>query len=118
MVALLTDRTHICTCLETVTKGIVCQHFWHVMLYSSSAKFHISIVPNRWYKDSVLTKLDTNLKDSPILNAIEPSDSSPIQVTFTLKSLYNLQGMQSNNEKVDYLIRKFCKEIDLVQHFQ
>src|ERR1044071_1970951 len=38
MVVLLTDGTHLCTCMETVTKGIICRHFWRVMLYSSSAR--------------------------------------------------------------------------------
>jgi hypothetical protein len=42
--------------------------------------------------------LNTNLKNSPILNAIEPSDASPIQMTFTFQSLYQLQGLSINNE--------------------
>jgi hypothetical protein len=27
LVALLSDGTHLCTCMETVTKGIICRHF-------------------------------------------------------------------------------------------
>src|SRR4051812_5311161 len=84
--------------MEIITKGIICHHFWRVMLYLTLARFHINIIPNRWYKDSILIKLDTNLKNSPILNAIKPSDTSPIQITFTLHSLYQLQGSSINNE--------------------
>jgi hypothetical protein len=105
LVALLADGTHICTCMETITKGIICRHFWRTMLYSSSARFHISIIPSRWYKDTVLTKLNANIKSSPILTAIESSTTSPsFQVTFTLQSLYNLQGSNSHDEKVDQKI--------------
>ena len=93
---------HICTCMKTITKGIICRHFWCTMLYSSSAKFHISIIPSRWYKDSILTKLNANIESSPILTAIESSTPS-FQVTFTLQSLHNLQGSNSN-EKVDQKI--------------
>jgi hypothetical protein len=95
MVVLLTDGTHLCTCMETVTKGIICRHFWRVMLYSSSAKFHISIIPTRWYKDSILVNLDMNLENSPILTAIEPTDVSMpnFQITFTLQSLRYFQGL-------------------------
>src|SRR5829696_4298580 len=55
LVVLFADGTHICTCMETITKGIICRHFLRVMLYSSAARFHISIIPSRWYKDSILT---------------------------------------------------------------
>ena len=41
IVVLFADGTHLCTCLETITKGIICHHFWRVMLYSSLAQFHI-----------------------------------------------------------------------------
>uniref|UniRef100_U9UEG6 SWIM-type domain-containing protein n=1 Tax=Rhizophagus irregularis (strain DAOM 181602 / DAOM 197198 / MUCL 43194) TaxID=747089 RepID=U9UEG6_RHIID len=47
LVVLFNDGSHICTCLETITKGIICRHFWRVMLYSNTAKFHISIISIR-----------------------------------------------------------------------
>ncbi|CAB4376737.1 unnamed protein product [Rhizophagus irregularis] len=34
LVILLHNGSHLCTCMESVTKGIICQHFWCVMLYS------------------------------------------------------------------------------------
>ncbi|CAB4384964.1 unnamed protein product [Rhizophagus irregularis] len=83
LVILLDDGTHLCTCLETITKGIICRHFWKVMLYSYLAKFHISIIPIRWYKDNILSNLNINLKNSPILTAIETStDITSFQITF------------------------------------
>ncbi|CAG8819075.1 18499_t:CDS:2, partial [Gigaspora margarita] len=52
---------------KTVTKGIICHHFWRVMLYSSHAKFHISIIPARWYKNNIVDQLDAYLDNSPKL---------------------------------------------------
>ncbi|KAF0443466.1 protein far1-related sequence 5-like [Gigaspora margarita] len=87
LVILLSDGTHLCTCMEMITKGIICRHFWHVMLYTSHAKFHISIIPARWYKDNIMNQLDTYLKRSPVLTAIRPSTetlplSSEAMLTF------------------------------------
>jgi hypothetical protein len=95
LVALFNDGTHICTCMESITKGIICRHFWRVMLYSSVAKFHISIIPIRWYKDEILMKLDDTLDNSLVLTALESStevDRASWTVDFTLQSLRQLQG--------------------------
>jgi len=84
LVVLFNDGTHICTCMESITKEIICQHFWRVMLYSSSARFHISIIPIRWYKDEILMKLDD------ILTALESSTETGTTswtIDFTLQSL-------------------------------
>jgi len=101
LVALLNDGTHICTCMETVTKGIICRHFWRVMLYSNVAKFHISIIPIRWYKDDILMNLDDALENSPVLTAIE-SSTTPCEVEFTLESLRCIQesGHKENFHKI------------------
>ncbi|CAB5361318.1 unnamed protein product [Rhizophagus irregularis] len=100
LVILLDDGSHLCTCMESVTKGIICRHFWHVMLYSGIAKFHISIIPNRWYKDSILTNLEGNVENSPILTAIESNDnslsSSSYQINFTLQNMRQFQGLDDN----------------------
>ncbi|CAB4423154.1 unnamed protein product [Rhizophagus irregularis] len=95
LVALFSDGTHICTCMESITKGIICRHFWRVMLYSSTARFHISIIPIRWYKDEILMKLDDILDNSPVLTALESStevNTTSRTVDFTLQSLRQLQG--------------------------
>ena len=92
LVALFGDGTHICTCMESITKGIICRHFWRVMLYS---RFHISIIPIRWYKDDILMKLDATLDDLPVLTALESSteaNTTPLTVDFTLQNLRQLQG--------------------------
>lgn len=104
LVALFNDGTHICTCMETITKGIICRHFWRVMLYSNAAKFHISIIPMRWYKDDILTRFDTVLENSPVLTAIEsPNNTPPREVNFTLESLRHIQG-SGHKENIQKII--------------
>ncbi|RIB08282.1 hypothetical protein C2G38_2212058 [Gigaspora rosea] len=74
---------------KTVTKGIICRHFWRVMLYSHFARFHISIIPTRWYKDNIHTKLDFNVKNSPVLSALE----SPFNIDHKHISQRNRYGI-------------------------
>jgi hypothetical protein len=89
---------HLCTCLEIITKGIICQHFWRIMLYSSLAQFHIRIIPIRWYNNNVLTNLNVNLENSPILTAVKPLTLTLLpQVNFTFQSLQQLQESNYNN---------------------
>ncbi|PKY63318.1 hypothetical protein RhiirA4_491811, partial [Rhizophagus irregularis] len=105
LVVLFDDGTHLCTCVETITKGIVCRHFWRVMLYSNMAKFHISIIPIRLYKDEILIKLDEALEKSPVLTAIEPPTNNttlPHEVNFTLQGLRHIQqsGYKENVQQI------------------
>lgn len=87
--------------METITKGIICHHFWRVMLYSSSAKFHINIIPIRWYKDNI-ANLNSTIESSPVLSAIEsintsiPSTTSSFHNNFTFQSLHYFQGVEHN----------------------
>ncbi|CAG8853671.1 4553_t:CDS:2, partial [Gigaspora margarita] len=90
IVILLSDGTHLCTCMEMVIKGIICCHFWRVMLYSRYAKFYISIILARWYKNNIVDQLDAYLDNLPVLTAIKPCTKTlplPSEAKFTLQSL-------------------------------
>ncbi|CAB5183793.1 unnamed protein product [Rhizophagus irregularis] len=39
------------TCLTTISRGIICRHYFRVMMFSKVAGFHISMIPERWYQD-------------------------------------------------------------------
>jgi hypothetical protein len=43
------NANHLCTCMHLITKGLVCRHFFSVMLNSDKAMFHIGLIPARWY---------------------------------------------------------------------
>src|SRR5260364_346044 len=48
-VILYDNSAHLCTCLTLINRGLVCQHFFAIMLVSEIAKFHIKLIPQRWY---------------------------------------------------------------------
>ena len=48
-VILLTNGSHYCSCLSLINRGIVCRHYFQIMLRSSEAKFHLRLIPSRWY---------------------------------------------------------------------
>src|SRR5277367_5618593 len=50
-VILYGNGNHLCTCMLLVTKGLVCRHFFSVMLSSDKAMFHVGLIPTRWYHE-------------------------------------------------------------------
>ena len=46
-ILLLKNRSHICSCLSIIRCGIVCRHYFQLMLNTSSAMFHIRMLPSR-----------------------------------------------------------------------
>src|SRR5205823_1868232 len=55
-VALFQDQSHVCTFLLLFSEGLVCRHFFQIMLHTQSAKFSINLIMSRWYKKG----MDTN----------------------------------------------------------
>ncbi|CAG8794312.1 8407_t:CDS:2 [Cetraspora pellucida] len=51
-VAVVNPIFYLCSCLISINKGIICRHYFRIMMHSSIAAFHISMIPIRWYKDS------------------------------------------------------------------
>lgn len=60
LIILLNNGTYKCSCLSLITRGIVCKHYFNVMLRTSEAQFHIGFLNPRWLN---LTNLD--LKSRP-----------------------------------------------------
>ncbi|RIA92049.1 hypothetical protein C1645_846468 [Glomus cerebriforme] len=64
------------------------------MFYLNIARFHISIIPIRWYNDDILMNLDSTLENSPILTALQTSTEVTEElyiVNFTLQNLKVIQ---------------------------
>lgn len=55
----------LCSCLMSISKGIICRHYFRVMMHSKTAAFHISMIPHRWYRDHYQ---DDSIPDNPIFN--------------------------------------------------
>ena len=48
---LLNDNTFLCTCMMLKSHGYPCCHFYRIMTLTPTARFHISLINQRWYKD-------------------------------------------------------------------
>ena len=61
---LLKDRGFFCSCLRLQSKGIVCRHFFAVMrVHSSPLRYHISLIPRRWFREDFHFDSRLDLKD-------------------------------------------------------
>jgi hypothetical protein len=57
-VIIVNALSFLCSCLKSISKGIVCHHYFRVIMNSKTAAFHISMIPKRWYKDVYQDRLD------------------------------------------------------------
>jgi hypothetical protein len=55
-VILLKNDAHMCSCLMVIRKGVVCRHYFQVMLNTCEARFHIRLIPSRWYQKDKATQ--------------------------------------------------------------
>ncbi|RGB22674.1 hypothetical protein C1646_677678 [Rhizophagus diaphanus] len=55
-ICLLDNGTFFCMCMAFKTLGYHCHHFYCVMTLISIARFHISLINNCWYKESLQGK--------------------------------------------------------------
>ncbi|GBC44785.2 hypothetical protein GLOIN_2v1485884 [Rhizophagus irregularis DAOM 181602=DAOM 197198] len=67
-VILLSTGEHLCTCFMLITHGIVCQHFFKVFVESSKARFHLTLIPCRWYKDEYISSSEGYFNEKVIGN--------------------------------------------------
>ncbi|PKC63554.1 hypothetical protein RhiirA1_463608 [Rhizophagus irregularis] len=49
-IILLKNDAHMCSCLMVIQKGVVCRHYFQVMLNTCEARFHIRLILSRWYQ--------------------------------------------------------------------
>ena len=43
-ILLMNNLAHLCSCLATVTREIVCQHYFNLMIHIHTAMFHIQLI--------------------------------------------------------------------------
>jgi hypothetical protein len=54
-ILLLQNRGYLCSCLSIIQCGIVCRHYFQVMLVTKMAFFHIRFISSRWYDDNKIS---------------------------------------------------------------
>ncbi|CAG8718886.1 5888_t:CDS:2, partial [Funneliformis caledonium] len=59
-VILLIDSGHLCTCLAIINRGLVCSHFFYVMMNSKVVKFNTHLIAKRWYLKDIQDRDDQN----------------------------------------------------------
>ncbi|RHZ75962.1 hypothetical protein Glove_208g167 [Diversispora epigaea] len=50
-VIIINAISFLCSCLKSISRGIICRHYFHVIMNSETAAFHISMIAQQWYKD-------------------------------------------------------------------
>jgi hypothetical protein len=137
LVILLNDGSYRCSCLSLVTRGIVCRHYFSVMLRTSQAQFHIGFLNSRWFipthlnikdqlfypaskfnADSINSPLKNNNLDFLNLTDDSISNSNNAYVSLSKQRLYysNAQGLV---KQANQIACKTCDEsfISLLQQY-
>jgi hypothetical protein len=96
-VVICNNANHLCTCMWLVTRGLVCRHFFSVMLNSDKAMFHIGLIPDRWYNEKF-----PNFQEEPAITICseknEPMHEHQIRPDFSL--LHEIRHTQAFSETV------------------
>ncbi|RGB29221.1 hypothetical protein C1646_745455 [Rhizophagus diaphanus] len=140
LVILLKNGIYKCSCMSLVTRGIVCRHYFSIMLRTSQAQFHIGFINSHWFitthlndiKDRPLysaSKFNTNLETSLLesnnslefLGVIDDVSSTLIStsyVSFNKQRLYyaNVYGLV---KQANQIACKTCDEsfVDLLKEY-
>jgi len=103
---LLKNGAYICSCLMNIRKGIICRHYFQVMLNTSEAKFHIRLIPERWYQENKdasheqfivadkFTGTFTTTENSAVINYLCAIDKERVE--------FLQQRMNLHDEKMTY----------------
>jgi hypothetical protein len=43
--------SYLCSCMSNISRGIICRHYFRVMMTSTFAGFQIQMIPSRWYNN-------------------------------------------------------------------
>ena len=108
-VILLKNNAFICSCLMIIRKGIVCRHYLQVMLNTSEAKFHIRLIPFRWYQKNKDTSYEPfivadKFHNGTSTNILQESNVNIAYLCAIDKEKEDLLGQRMNllDEKIMY----------------
>src|SRR4051812_23089205 len=55
-VVVIDSISYLCSCMSNISRGIICRHYFRIMMTSAVAGFQIQMVPSRWYIDNQKNK--------------------------------------------------------------
>jgi len=103
-VCLLNNGTFLCTCMINKTYGYPCRHFYRVMTITPTARFHIGLVNQRWYKD-ILQGTDISNKEFVAISLNILTSKTHSMPTQFLQSL-NWSGSEEHSEITKSILKK------------
>jgi len=102
-VILLNTGEHLCTCLMLITHGVVCRHFFKVFVESSKARFHLTLIPCRWYKDEYISSSEDYSNEVVIANSnFNHSDALEFTRKYTINDLSEEYSKQISQKQLRY----------------
>ena len=87
-IVLYDNAMHLCTCLTLINHGLVCRHFFATMLVSSIAKFHIGLLPRRWYTNVSVMEADSTLSNVPAISLLSNNGFGTVEHAVELDFSY------------------------------
>ena len=90
-ILLMNNSVHLCSYLATVTRGIVCRHYFSLMMHTHAAAFHIQLIRQRWYKNPEL-----NGKNEPFIYAAKFQNMELLKQPENQQILYLIAMIQNN----------------------
>ncbi|CAB4434524.1 unnamed protein product [Rhizophagus irregularis] len=67
------------TRINELCHGLVCHHFFAVMLVSSISKFHIGLIPQRWYTNAKVMEMDLIFSHTPAISVISDNEFDTVE---------------------------------------
>jgi hypothetical protein len=105
---LLDDSTFLCTCMAFKTYGYPCRHFYRVMTFTPTARFHIGLINRRWYKDE-LQEIDISNNKFTAISNIPASKEHSLPTQFLQQSSSDanqIENFDKTYEEVSNVISK------------
>ncbi|RGB31244.1 hypothetical protein C1646_671052 [Rhizophagus diaphanus] len=98
-VVILKNGWHTCTYLLLTNSEVICRYYFKVMIESNFVKFHINMIPKRWYKEhlqSDLMKINNlpvvtlgNNERNNVYNVNNSERNQLIDIDFTQINIFN-----------------------------
>ncbi|CAG8792486.1 20490_t:CDS:2, partial [Gigaspora rosea] len=101
-IVLYENNVHLCTCLTLINHGLVCHHFFAVMLCSKSARFHIGLILQRWYLDTLVEDASISLEPAIVVGLNSLSDASKNITHMDFSTLENIHGKHVFSKSVHH----------------
>ena len=103
------DGSHLCTCNLLIYFGIPCRHFYKVLRKSPQAKFHITLINQRWYKDTKLNMTDDDYALLDVVSLVKNDYTEVALNEINFKYINQVRGEQVYTERLQSIVSAKAK---------